>query len=55
VSEKSAASVAAPSPEGPMGHKRAFGGAAGKGSGGEERTGFHRARNAGAKLEIPAL
>ena len=54
VSEKSAVSAAVPSLEGLRMAQTGFRGAAGEGSGGKERTGFHRGRNASAKLEIPA-
>jgi len=53
VSEKSAVSAAVPSLEGLRMAQTGFRGAAGVGSGGKERTGFHRGRNASAKLEIP--
>src|SRR6516225_2753069 len=53
VSEKPAARVAVRSLEGPRRAQTGFRGAAGTGSGGKERIGFHRGRNAGAKLKIP--
>jgi len=49
VSEKSAVSAAVPSLEGLRMAQTGFRGAAGEGSGGKERTGFHRGRNASAK------
>jgi hypothetical protein len=53
VSEKSAARVAVPSLDVPRWGANGLFGAAEEGSGGKQRTGFHRGRNAGAKLQIP--
>jgi len=63
VSEKPAARVAVPSLEGPRRAQTGFRGAAGTGSGGKERIGFHRGRkcrrqnenpNGWLKMRIPA-
>lgn len=53
VTGKSAVSAAVPSVEGLRIAQTGFRGTAGEGSGGKERTGFHRRRNASAKPEIP--
>ena len=55
VSEKPAARVAVPSLEGPRRAQTGFRGAAGMGSGGKERIGFHRGRKCRRQTENPKV